>query len=46
MKPASGEDGWFSIARGDLCGGSRTRWGGGEKAGIERMCISLPFVET
>ena len=45
MRPASGEDGWFSLARGDLCVVGR---GGGsdEKARIERMCISLPYVET
>ena len=47
MRPASGEDGWFSLARGDLCGGCRTRWrGADDMAGIERMCISLPYVET
>ena len=48
MRPASGEDGWFSLAREDLCGGCHTCWWGGadEKARIERMCISLPYVET
>ena len=47
MRPASGEDGWFSLARGDLCGGCHTCWWeGDEKARIERMCISLPYVET
>ena len=47
MRPASGEDGWFSLARGDLCGKCRMRWGGGadEKASIERLCLS-PYVET
>ena len=46
MRPASGEDGWFSLARGDLCGGCHTwRWGGAdEKARIERLCLS-PYVE-
>ena len=28
MRPASGEDGWFSLARGDLCGGCHTCCGG------------------
>ena len=48
MRPASEEDGWFSLARGDLCGGYHTCWGRGadEKARIERMGISLPYVET
>ena len=47
MRPASGEDGWLLLAHGDLCGGCHTCWGGGsEKARIERMCISLPYVET
>ena len=43
MRPASGEDGWFSLVRGDLCGGCHTRWGGGadENARIERLCLSL-----
>ena len=50
MRPDSGEDGWFSLARGDLGGGCHTCWVGGggadEKARIERMCTSLPYVET
>ena len=31
LRPASGEDGWLSLARGDLCGGCHTCWwwGGG-----------------
>ena len=46
MRPASGEDGWFSLARGDLCGGCHTCWAGAdEKARIERLCLS-PYVET
>ena len=46
MRPASGEDGWFSLARGDLCGGCHTCWGWGadEKARIERLYLS-PYVE-
>ena len=46
MRPASGEDGWFSLVRGDLCGGCHTCWRGGvdEKAGIESLCLS-PYVE-
>ena len=27
MRPASGEHSWFSLARGDLCGGCHTCWG-------------------
>ena len=49
MRPASGENGWFSLARGDLCGGCRTRCGGGgcsdEKASIEILRLSAN-VET
>ena len=45
LSPASEEDGWFSLARGDLCGGCRKRLAD-EKARIERMCISLPYIET
>ena len=43
MRPASGGDGWLSLARGDLCGGCQTCSGGGadEKARIERLCLSL-----
>ena len=26
MRPASGEDDWFSFACGDLCGGCHTFW--------------------
>ena len=29
IRPASGEDGWFSLARGDLCGRCHTCWEGG-----------------
>ena len=47
MRPASGEDGWFSLARGDPCGGCHMCWGeADEKARIERMSIFLPYVET
>ena len=50
LRPASGEDGWLSLARrsqaSGLCGGCHTCWGEGanEKSRIERMCIS-PYVE-
>ena len=30
MRPASGEDGWFSLAGGDLCGGCHTCWRWGQ----------------
>ena len=43
MRPAPGEDGWFSLARGDLCGGCHTCWGVDRG---KRKCISLPYVET
>ena len=43
MRPASGEDGWFSLAHGEFCGGCHTCWGVevDEKARIERLCLSL-----
>ena len=46
MRPASREDGWLLLARGDLCGGCHTCWGVGadEKARIERLCLS-PYLE-
>ena len=47
MRPTPGEDGWFLLACGDLCGGCHTCWGGGppdERAIIERLCFS-PYVE-
>ena len=40
MRPASGEDGWFSLARGDLCGG------GADKKSQNRKIVPLsPYVE-
>ena len=45
LRPASGEDGWLSLARqsqaSGLWGGCCTRWGTDEKARIERICNSL-----
>ena len=42
MRPALGEDGWFLLACGDLCGRCHICWGGAdEKARIERLCLSL-----
>ena len=42
MRPASGEDGWFSLAGGDLCGACHICLGrGDEKTRIERVCLSL-----
>ena len=43
MRPASGEDGWFSLARGDLCGRYHTCWrgGGGEIKSQKRKIVPL-----
>ena len=43
LRPASREDGWRSLARGDLCGGCHTCRGVGadEKARIEKLRLSL-----
>ena len=46
LSPASGEGGWLSLARGGLAAGAQEMGGADEKARIERMCISLPYVET
>ena len=40
MRPASGEDGWLSLARGGL-GLVSHEIGADEKANIERLCLSL-----
>ena len=41
MRPASGEDGWFSFARRDPWLMSHKMGGGAdEKARIERLCLS------
>ena len=47
MRCASGEDGWFSLARGDFCGGCHTCWGGvGEMKSQNRNIVPLsPYVE-
>ena len=43
---ALGEDCWLSFARGGLVAGAHM-WGGADgKVIIERLCISLPYVET
>ena len=42
MRPASGEDGWFSLARGDLCGGCHTCWVGRKS---QNRKIVPPYVE-
>ena len=39
MKLALGEDGWFSLARGDLCGGCNTCCGGGKWKRQNRMIV-------
>ena len=46
---ASEEDGWLSLARRRLVSGAHVLGGGRRadgKASIERLCISLPYVET
>ena len=47
MRPASGEDGWFSLAHGNLCGGCHTCWGGGGRwKSQNRKIVPLsPYVE-
>ena len=41
-----GEDGWFSLARGDLCGGCHTWWSGGRWKSQNRKIVPLsPYVE-
>ena len=44
MWPASVEDGWFSLARGDFCGGCHTCWvgGGGRRKSQNRKIVLLP----
>ena len=46
MRPASGEDSWLLLARGGFGLVSHEMGGVDKKARIERMCISLPYVET
>ena len=50
LSSASGEDGWLSLARRSQASGlvaGATRVGGADgKVIIERLCISLPYVET
>ena len=48
MRPASGEDDWFSLARGDLCGGCHTCVcvGGGRWKSQTRKSVPLsPYLE-
>ena len=50
LRPTSGEEGWLLLPRrtqaSGHCGGCHMCWGADEKARIERMCISLSYVET
>ena len=41
IRPASGEDGWFSLARGDLCGGCYTCWEEGRWKSQYRKIVPL-----
>ena len=41
MRPASGEDGWLSLARGDLCGGCHTCWWGCRWKSQNRKIVPL-----
>ena len=45
MRPASGEDGWLSPARGDLCGGCHTYWRGRWKSQNRKIVPLSPYVE-
>ena len=45
MRHASGEDGWFSLARGDLCGGCHTSWGGRWKSQNRKIVPLSLYVE-
>ena len=48
MRPALREDGWFSLARGDLCGGCHTCWWGGSgrwKSQNRKIVPLSPYVE-
>ena len=47
LRPASGEDGWLSLARRDLCGRFQTCWGGkGRWKSQNRKIVPLsPYVE-
>ena len=45
MSPASGEDGWFSLAHGDLCGGCHTCWGDRWKSQNRNIVPLSPYVE-
>ena len=41
MRPASGEDSWFSFTRRDLCGGCHTCWGRGRWKSLNRKIVPL-----
>ena len=46
LRPASGEDGWLSLARRALRGGCHTCWGGGRWKSQNRKIVPLsPYVE-
>ena len=45
MRPASEENGWFSIAHGDLCGGCHTCWWGRWKSQNRKIVYLSPYVE-
>ena len=42
----SSEEGWLSLARRGLVAGVARGAGADEKVSIERMCISLPYIEN
>ena len=46
MNPALEEDGWLSLARRSQAGATHVEGGADGKVIIERLCISLPYVET
>ena len=45
MRPASEEDGWFSLARWDLCGRCHTCWGVHIKSQNRKIVPLSPYVE-
>ena len=44
-RPSSGEDGWFSLARWDLCGGCHTCWWGDRWKSQNRKIVPLPLYD-
>ena len=45
LRPASGEDSWLSLARGDLCGGCHTCWRSRWKSQDRKNVYLSPYVD-